>query len=397
MLLVPLSTDRYLEYVVGAAESADYAALLVILARAADAREQHEEIVRDWTDLHDVTGPLMAVVCPEPNPDGHPQHTPVGGGAGVAALGLRINHGSTHNEGLFSRNFSNSEAVRGEIESYGRAIRNYAHPFPSHSSIEHSRAFTEAVSRCSAYFGIYEGQLPALLFLSFWDRVAVLIPVAPNLSLYRLSKAITEGVETRTNQISQAVERVRNLEHELSSGRHALQQVRRPYEKWCDKVNALHDRLGQGVDVFGEELIGSCQKQMKTLLESGEPGELPEILRQIHAHVAGVSMPPVSHSDVWGVLDKLQKRCFPLPPRPTLQERIDKISRLEIELKDARATAQALRDQLHLSDVIIERTSSQLGAIEEEAFEGSEVLDGWTLRRICPVAPQPIEMLLRRA
>jgi hypothetical protein len=69
VLLVPLLTESYLKRFVDALMSSDYAGLMVLLGRTADAREQHQEIVRDWASFHDLTNSAIAVLCPDPNAD----------------------------------------------------------------------------------------------------------------------------------------------------------------------------------------------------------------------------------------------------------------------------------------------------------------------------------------
>ncbi|HET6855968.1 MAG TPA: hypothetical protein VFH94_02590 [Streptomyces sp.] len=66
MITIPVEAASYLPYVMEAAEREGYLGLMVVLARTAEARSLHEELTRDWTSIHDVTGHALAVLCPEP-------------------------------------------------------------------------------------------------------------------------------------------------------------------------------------------------------------------------------------------------------------------------------------------------------------------------------------------
>ena len=205
MLVVPLPTDRYLDHVVSAAQSSGYAALMVVLVRTADAPDLYDRLIKDWTSIHDVTGEFLAVLCPDPEAVDPVElrgtriayrGRPVGA---VGALGLRIEHSSIHQGAAFERRFSDAEDpwMREEVEDIARHLNQFARARRPGSKASHQAAFTEAVSRCASYFGIGEDRLPALLFLCFWEREAVLVSVRPDMSLYRLSKSIVEGLDDR--------------------------------------------------------------------------------------------------------------------------------------------------------------------------------------------------------
>jgi hypothetical protein len=137
MLLAPVPTEEFLAHVMRAAERCGYAGLVVILARTADARPQHEELTRDWTSLHDVTGSVLALLCPDPDSSalGSAVYGPNGG---VRAESLRLRHSSDKSKAEFSRYFWDSE-----MERYVR--RSFEYWFPSRaprSRHQHQAAWT---------------------------------------------------------------------------------------------------------------------------------------------------------------------------------------------------------------------------------------------------------------
>src|SRR5690349_11411604 len=67
-----LPTGIFLKSLLSAAESCEYLGVVVLLARSRDAGAQHRELINDWTSVHDVTGPALAVLCPVP-PDASPR------------------------------------------------------------------------------------------------------------------------------------------------------------------------------------------------------------------------------------------------------------------------------------------------------------------------------------
>jgi hypothetical protein len=205
MLVVPIPTDRYLAHVVDAAKSAGYGALLVVLVRTADARDFHDAIIDDWTSLHDVTGDFVAVLCPDPKnavgyypPDvqGVPL-THSRNGPEVGGFGLQVGHKSAFRRDAFNQRFAapvDNMFLRDDIDDIRENFPKFARALPTGGRRYQQAAFTEAVSRCSAYFGIPEAQLPALLFLCFGDQTAVMVRIKPTMSLYHLSKSIVEGL-----------------------------------------------------------------------------------------------------------------------------------------------------------------------------------------------------------
>jgi hypothetical protein len=376
MLVVPISAERYLRHVVDAAESSGYSGLLLVLARTADAREQHEELLRDWTSLHDVTGPMLAVVCPDPEAI-RESAVQIASNAGfVNVPGLRVNHPSQREESRFGRHFSRPTdwQLRDDVDEMRCYLRDYARARPTHDELTHQAAFSEAVSRCSSYFGISESQLPALLFLSFWERVAVLVPVRPDLSLYRLVKAVVGAVEVELATIIEADAEQERIENSLAAARLRLKK-RQPFDLWSQKVKTLIRELAESEDIFGEELVGACVKQLEDMLKSGALGELRGLLYDVHRRAADSRSLTVRHSSVWGILQVVESGNLPARDPDWEGPEI-----LELKLTDAISTNSRLRTQVRLSERILEQ-AKQLRANVVLA-RGRAALQGWELRTV---------------
>jgi hypothetical protein len=197
MWLAPASVSAFLPHVVRAAQAADFTGLMVILARSADAERLQWELTDQWTSIHDVTGHLIAVLCPQPATAKSPISTfttmsghflrdvaqmhdlnvfPLGPGYDAMAWAL-----------IKSVDLHSAPGTRIDGHSYAEA------PFAPE---KHHVAWTEATSRCATYFGVPESDLPAVLMLSFSERTALLLSLRPDstLSLYRLCKQIAENL-----------------------------------------------------------------------------------------------------------------------------------------------------------------------------------------------------------
>src|ERR1022692_1774109 len=164
MFVVPVPADEFLPFVIRAIQANGYVGLFIVLARTADAREQHEELTRDWTSIHDVTGPLLAVLCPDPRTLRSAVVYDSSISTGITAQGLV--------SGTWHFDPRDATAIEVLISHYRDRAVQAARPF---SARAHQDAWSEATSRCARYFGVPEGSLPSLLVLSYLDRSATLI------------------------------------------------------------------------------------------------------------------------------------------------------------------------------------------------------------------------------
>lgn len=194
MITVPVEAADYLPYVMDTAASEGYLGLMVVLARTAEARSLHEELTRDWTSIHDVTGHALAVLCPEPRfvrretrrarevPGMEPAEQ-----AAYHAEALRT-HRLLSRSAL--RDFPPFDYTRLVAPGSRRPPGMRRTPLPEHPPQEHHAAWTEAVARCARFFGVPERRLPALLVLCLREERGVLIQLREDTGVYRLCKEI---------------------------------------------------------------------------------------------------------------------------------------------------------------------------------------------------------------
>jgi len=65
VLVVPMTKD-FLDHVIETIKLCDYDALVIVLARTADAETLHNDLTQRWSSLHDVSRSLLALLCPDP-------------------------------------------------------------------------------------------------------------------------------------------------------------------------------------------------------------------------------------------------------------------------------------------------------------------------------------------
>jgi len=180
MWKAPVNAREALPYIVNAARRDGYLGLMVILARTAEARTLHEELSRDWTSIHDVTGHRIAVLCPDPHfvddPEEEPYYTAVETSYSRFWTNLTLDDCAdfTHTQVLVP-------------DGPWRGVPVARPPYPEDVQ---QAAWTEAVSRCAEFFGIAERRLPAVLVLCLREPADVLIQLRPETSLYKLCKRI---------------------------------------------------------------------------------------------------------------------------------------------------------------------------------------------------------------
>ncbi|MFD5700241.1 hypothetical protein [Streptomyces lasiicapitis] len=207
MWKAPVNAQEALPYIVDAARREGYLGLMVILARTAEARTLHEELSRDWTSIHDVTGHRIAVLCPDPDfvedPEQEPYYT--------AYETARSDFWS--NLTLYDCGALTHTRVLAADDSSWLGVPVARPPYPEDVQ---QAAWTEAVSRCAEFFGVTERRLPAVLVLCLREQTDVLIELRPKTSLYKLCKRIAShpgyapGDDSRLRErarLTQAVKR----------------------------------------------------------------------------------------------------------------------------------------------------------------------------------------------
>ncbi|MCA1218129.1 hypothetical protein [Streptomyces sp. 8L] len=183
MWKVPVTAPEALPYVVAAAKRDGYLGLMVVLARTAEARTLHQELSRDWTSIHDVTGHRIAVLCPDP---GFVSEEEPGGGEYYA---LRNHVSDFWQQEMTLADCLELDHTRVLIPGTGRTsgVPVASAPYPEEVR---QAAWTEAVTRCAGFFGIEESRLPAVLVLCLREERDVLVQLRQDTSMYSLCKRI---------------------------------------------------------------------------------------------------------------------------------------------------------------------------------------------------------------
>ena len=346
MELFPVTAAEYLPHIMRAAEASGYAGLMVVLARTADARPQHEELTRDWTSLHFVTGSLLAVLCPDPDASGHRSAVkggPLGRAAGVP--GLHLEHQSWQRQNSFQHNFWDKQARLDFSQS--KATR---------SAEAHHAAWTEAASLCARFFGFAEAQLPSVLILSFWDETGVLIRLQPTITLYSFAKALAERFDDKLRKIDQMESEIEDLQEsyrELQGKQSSWVSRNRLYLRWSSKLKNIEYLLGQS-DGLDPALVARCQDGLRRMRESRQVGTLPNDLRYLHGQLKSqYPRGPLRHSAVWGLICELEAGGpFPVPTHE-FSPYVAQLEDIPRTIRDARAQEMSLRGNMRLAEAVV--------------------------------------------
>jgi hypothetical protein len=370
MEVVPVSAEEYLPHIVRAAEASGYAGLMVVLARTADARAQHEELTRDWTSLHDVTGSLLAVLCPDPDASRHLSAVAGGPlGRAAAAPGLYLEHQSWQRKASFQRNFWNENARY----SFSRSRA-------TQTADAHHSAWTEAVSRCARYFGVAEAQLPAVLILSFWDETAVLIRIHPTISIYRLAKALAESFDNALRRIEQIDSKIESLEEsrrETRANESSWTSQNRTLLRWSAKIEGIECQLAQSKEL-DPSLVARCQAGLRRVRETGEVESLPDDLRSLHRQLISQNLRwPLRHSAVWGLIRELGgRKTVPVQRSSPYPAQLEKLSR---EIGGMGSLKTALRGDMNLAKGIVAACRQLFNYVAIAESHGNAALKDWDL------------------
>jgi hypothetical protein len=386
MWVRPVPTEEFLGHAMRTADSCGYAALIVVLARTADAREQHEELTRDWMSLHDVTGPLIAVLCPDPEAlDAERGVAIVSAGRGaVCGRGLRLQHHAPLPRG-WARNPSAGVG----------ASKPMGFPEPFHidrgrsrwPAEDHHEAWTEAASRCASYFGIVEELVPSLLVLSLWEKRAVLVRLQPKVSVYAIIKTLVARLGDRPGRMvamqreaSDVARSLADLEIRQTDFQAELDRSHRRFQKWRAKVEALVSQLHDVCDLDPELAVG-CEQGLRATFASGHAGRVSDDLRRLHAEVRSRSAEyPVRHSVVWGLVQRLESG-IPLPKEPaaSTDPYAKRIQQLRSALKEGADQLHRERRGVRLADATVTACCEHFSAMEVAQTTGRDGLAGWEL------------------
>ncbi len=350
MIVIPIPVNRYLLPLLEAAGLSGYIGLLFVLARAADAPDQHAELARDWTSLHDVTGPLIGVLCP--GPTGHPCESGVirrgTKSRGVGVRGLMFEPASKADDDKFARAFwdeaSKDARIRDAMDNSELEIIAPRRPLPPE---ELAAAWTEVTTESAQYFGIAEDWLPCVLIMSLRERTSLIVRLRSGLSIYRLLRETIRTFGDEPARIAALHERQSELAEELRTIRRRDDHV--AYRDWKAKLEQLDAAIGAAGDLDAG-LRARCQTALRRVLETGEPGDAPTALAALHQQMPATGdRLPLRHSAVSGLMKQL-RASGTIPPRPP---DLDQVEALESEYAQAKETEKTMREHLRLASAVI--------------------------------------------
>jgi hypothetical protein len=384
MFVVPVPADEFLPFVIRAVESNGYVGLFIVLARTADAREQHDELTRDWTSIHDVTGPLLAVLCPDPKAlrsavvyDGHIS-------TGIAAQGL--------DSGTWEFDPRDEVAIRALVERYSDGHGQATRPF---SARAHKDAWSEATSRSARYFGIPESSLPSLLVLSYLERVATLISLASDTSIYALCKSIVDRLgalpddllHTRTAQQA-AAQRLAGLRDESAVWESRQRKVMLPYAEWREQLLSLDRHVAMLEKELPDPTIQARSSLARFMADEVAGPELCDrlraldtIMKTLDSKRSGIPIRRI-HNKIWKVVGKLEasSQARPLPERANKYRPLVAAAATELERLNLLVEQQS--SELQLSHAVWASVTALYRVEEPHEPQPIRHLEGWQLRKI---------------
>ena len=384
VIAIPIPVDRYLLPLLDAAKSSGFIGLVFVLARTADAREQHAELAEDWTSLHDVTGPLIGVLCPSRT--GRPRESVIlaedSTGVGVQGFRLEFEDASSANTRQFEREFwdaaSKDQQIREAIASF-KLPPGIIEDEPPLPPVQLAAAWTKATTESAQHFGIAEGRLPCLLILSLWERTALVVRLRPNLSIYRLVRETVLILGDGPADIVALRARQSALTKKIPEARRRDEATHRRGQAQLKELDAAIE-ASVGLDA---ELKARCQTALRRVLKSGEVDDAPDALVKLHQQVPHSSdRPPLRHSAVWGLMKLLTART--------------RVEALESERTQAKEDEDTRREHLQLSTAVITAYEQLLAASTVASEPGRNALEGWTVQYVDRTQAPAVRTEVRR-
>lgn len=402
MLLVPISAEVMLPHVVRAVEASGHAGLMVVLARTAEAQELHGELTDYWTSLHSVTGSLVAILCPDPEV--------LNGGVSNSDMilnchALRLRHPpdlpgfanrfGDHFNGTIYESLPNE--YHEDWTQFGfRAVSQ----IPQAASM-HRDAWTEAASRCAAYFGIAEKHLPSVLLLSLWEREAVLFSVHFRSTLFALCKKLAIDLgETpgRIDQLKTREELLTGLLGDLADARSGKERGvlrERPDTVSQERIVRIHDELALMRNSH-LELTDMCRRELRGWMENGRVGDSLRLLTQLYGYLRELpwtrELP--NQDDVYFFLMDATWHIANGEGDDLYREQV---RRTEAALADVTEQLRALRQDLRLAQAAEAAGRKTFGNIEVSTLLGRAALKDWRLQIVTEAEQPPLRLKRKRS
>jgi hypothetical protein len=371
MYVTPLPINVFLRHLLSASATSGYLGAVLVLARTAEARVQHEELIEDWTSVHDLSGASLAVLCPVAPPDGAPITATVGGVRSprgrevVGAEGMRVDPPIRDEE--FEDAFWDSVRRDGSDRPFGWVAGGIPR-----SREEHERGWTQATSSAAAFFGLRESVIPCLLVLSMRERHGTVIAMKEDLSVYRLFKQLIAHIGPAPAQLAEMLRERRSNQRRLGE----LTRVPIP----AAQIDALWRRLGE-VERLDPELIADCRSQLAAVGDGGSSGRvLAEKLRQVI-----VALPPDAEMNRLnlrtGVRSLLGRVIAKIEEWNDGSDSLDEISRLRAMVARQSEEMEPLRqlvDSLSISSAVLGAAEDLLAPLERRTLISPPSLADWS-------------------
>lgn len=381
MYVTTLPINLFLRHLLSASATSGYLGAVLVLARTAEARTQHEELIEDWTSIHDLSGAALAVLCPVAPPARWPDLPPIEERVGgirsprgreiVGAEGMRVDLNNRDEE--FRDAFWASIRRDGSDAQFG-----WAADARTRSREEHERGWTQATSSAAAFFGLSESVIPCLLVLSMRERHGTVIAMEEDLSLYRLFKQLIVNIGPAPAQLAEMLSEQRSTQRRLSE----LTRVPIP----SSQIDALWRRLGE-VERFAPELIADCRSQLATIRDdSGASGRvLAEKLREVSVTLPTAEEMSRLNLRTSGVRSLLHRVITKLEDWNAGADSLEEISLLRAKVAQQSAEVAPLRqlvDSLSLSSSVLSAGEELLAPLEKRRLTSPPSLADWSFSHL---------------
>ncbi|MER6443776.1 alpha/beta fold hydrolase [Streptomyces venezuelae] len=367
MLAYPLPTRMFLESLLSAASTSGYIGVLVVLARERDARAQHRELTDDWTSIHDVTGPTLAVLCPVP-PDEWPRgvrHPRLPRAVTADGMELQVPH---MREQFDARFWADLGRRPGSAEAL-------AMPERPASVRAHASGWTQSVTDAAEFFGIEESHVPCIVLLSMGERHGTVIPIDETFGVYEFLKTLTERVGPAPVRLGKALderERLRTIVRFRSPGLDSRQ------------VASLSSLLAEA-GALAPELIVDCRARLEHLAHA-EPSDADlQALRTVCDLLRSPEKQAERHNlRTHGLLSRLERLIGKLEvQRPQWEE----LRTTQEELRTVERELPELREQVSsigLAGLITQVAAELPSPLEkvEDLVPATPRLPGWSFSRL---------------
>ncbi|MFE7077448.1 alpha/beta fold hydrolase [Streptomyces sp. NPDC057620] len=319
----------------------------------------------DWTSLHDITGPALALLCPVPA-DALPRgvRNPRDAGRGVVAEGMALEVPFAQH--LFEEKFWNGLPYRLGPDAFVMPER----PAPAEV---HSSGWTRTVTAAAAFFGLQGAHVPCLVVLSMREKHGTVIPVDESFDVAKFLRALTDRMGLAPATLGQRLDEREQLRCRIGQYQTGLEPA---------QTQALSRRLAEA-EVLAPELIADCRARVESLAQA-EPSDTD--LRVLH-EVAALLRSPERQADrhnlrIGGLLSRLERVIGTLETqRPTWEER--RQSREKLATVEEAITA--LRDKvahIRLTELVTQVAAELPRPLNKVATFAADQLPGWSFSRL---------------